>query len=660
MIKFLVLFLSLNLFECSSRIHISSNVNDVNNEISGPETPEISENTTRRRPSIISRLLSFVICGKDSVIIPDIYEGSPRHLNHLLELSELMEMDPFDPAQLRNQYVISEQRKAAVNGNDSLTNLPADLLYFILDFVPMKDLSKLRNVNRTSLVTYIAYSRYRFIKTLKSKIKSGFELLENSTRSADLLNQLRNPLARLQSAKTRINRNELMETPFRALSVPQEIMNGLGNELESATHLKQFIDSALVFYFHTDMLSFVDLLEAIAKGQIFNIENSLESINLTREELCHLACQRGAVCLVKTLLKSENQMTPVSIYSGSHISVVNGHFKLFKILLGHSDRDTLIQSKYLVGYLEEAVRKNRAEFVEFLFQAYPILSISETKCLKLCMRNKKPRIMQLILHHRNDRDFIHEFNSERSNILEYAAELNFTEAIEMICNYESGLSILRASPSPLRFAIGNDANDAVSLLISLMTRMGPLDQTYGQFQMTETLATALINSDIPALKLILAYLSSNSLKDFDHRIEQLGSSSNLVHFTIKQGMIEAFDVLLDHFEPSALDLVDHNGRNAFMVAAFFGKFDFAVKIARLRPVSIHGFDNEGNNSLHLLLSSDHPLELIKTFILTFKLNWVALNDAEVSAVDLFSRISNYFASEDRTQILRVISNYINK
>ena len=80
------------------------------------------------------------------------------------------------------------------------------------------------------------------------------------------------------------------------------------------------------------------------------------------------------------------------------------------------------------------------------------------------MRNKNARILQSILKYRNDRDFNEEFNSRGLDILEYAAGLNFIEAIEMIFNYESGLSILRASLSSLRFAIESDSSDAVLTL----------------------------------------------------------------------------------------------------------------------------------------------------------------------------------------------------
>ena len=643
-----VLVILWDLLECSNRIYVSSSSN-LNFE------PEI-----KRSNSILSRIFRWTICGYDSAIVPIEpvkLERDPFPENDLDELSSLMELDPFDLAKVSDQHGISKERRLTTNPKDLLSNLPDSLLDFIFEFLPQDDWKTMRGLNHNLLVIYICVSRSRFIKSLSPRIQSGFEILQESTLSASFLNQLELPLKMLLSNETRykgfgsINLNVAMSSP-RYLSTIEE-------SLDVTTNLKQLINFALQFYRYKDITAFLNLLEAVSKGRIFNLRSAPYEFGIVEGDLLFLACREGHLCLVKTLLRSGFKFDTPVIYSALSVCVSAGHFKVFQRMLQFSYRKSLIGAISIVGYLEESIKTQRVDFVKFLFENYPCLSKMESRCLSLCILVKNIHIMKLILKYRSDLDFFSDCEEIQMNMLEYAAKRNFFEAIALICDYESGLKLLRKSSSSIRFAIHFESDESIAILINLVTRYGSLDSVYNIKEILPLLVNSMLSSNLQALKLILNNLTSRFLQEFDTDIDELSSCKNIIHYAITKDAKQAFDAILDHFHPSALDMTDVYGKNAFMIAVESGKFYCARKIARINPNSIHKLDIYRNNALHILLKSDHSLDLIKTFAFAFELNWEAVNSDGQTPISLFYRISRRFTIEDRFRFYDIIAYCIN-
>ena len=539
-----------------------------------------------------------------------------------------MALDPFDLSKVNEQHQISTERQITGTASDKFSNLPSSLIGLIFEFIPPEDLHKLRELNRILLINCICMGRSRLILSLKPNIKNGFEILEATTHSADLLNQLECPLKDLlskESSQQSINANS----------------NATSLKLSKATDLKQFLIDALVFYSETDLNAFCDLLNIIAKGRLFSLDQTLlESFGIFLDILLHYSCKKGLLCLGKTLLGSGHRFSPSELYIGLMTCVSNGHTVLFKSILKYAGR---IEDKNLAEFLDEAVQKQNFEFVQLLFEHFPILSSIYSKCLYYCMDAKNLEIFAFIWQFRGDRD-LRLSTHYNLNLLEYAAAINFPEAIEIFCSCETGLNILTKTAFALRIAILSGSTEALKTLVYFISMIAHLDLVYDELEISALLKTAVVCSDHFALKLILNNLFSDNLKNFDfYHIEHLRQCKNLIHFTIEKDDKESFLALLDKFNPSSLDIVDSFGRNAFLVAAFHGKYDYAVLIAALRPNSIYTCDIFFNNALHLLLIQNHPSEVIKSFSNTFELDWRAVNANGISPRDYVkkNRASNF-------------------
>ena len=601
--------------------------------------------------SFISRFFNCRISGMRSVAVTE-----DKAHGDLFELSQLLRLDPFDEAQILEQYKISAKRHVVGTKIDRLSNLPTSLLDLIFEFIPQEDLHKMRELSRNLLLNYIISTRSRFIRSLTPKISSGFEIIHSSTHSVHFMNLLTRPLKLLLSEETRYRafkeNDNVVRYHYSHIS-PGRYRTSVAN-LAASTDLQQFLIHALLFYRNCDLDAFISLLDSLARGKIFNFDDQLlRHFQVGISIILLSACYQGYVCLAKVALRTSYRFSDIELHSYLIGSVITGHLNLLKVII---KRVVHIEKKDIITYLETAIKHERVDIVQFLFENFKKHLNKYWPCFFDCIKARNLQILKLILQYISPCEFNLVLSS--MNVLEFSAFEGFAEAIEIFCSYECGMSLLRKSPRPLRLAIDYGTDACVNTLIFFMSQLGPLDAVYQRSEFFYLIKSALIRSKHFILKFILANLNSKNWRDFYSDIGESEDKNNIIRYTIQEDDKESFDALLEHFGPSILNENDSFGRNAFLCAAFHGRFYYALHIAVLSNSSIFRRDKLGNNAFHLLLRNHSSPELIKLFATSFNINWYARNFDGVTPIDLFVEIEQLFSDEDKSSIYKSISESI--
>ena len=600
----------------------------------------------------VSRFFKWICCS--SAVIAPIDTVAPEVLNEEsvtirnyqdhTAFKDIMTLNPEDCDKINDQYKIAFNRSVYGSRNDRFSVLCSYLLLLISEFLQVKDIFTLRTVNRNLLLHHIIFSRFKLYRLLKPQISVGFNLLHESTLSASLL------LDPITNLLKRMDPNNCLNEDITSNSSLHYEVETFKETIRSTNNLKDFLFNGLYFLRRIDLVLFFELLEALVKSNIFEFNYFfLPKLKFSVHELFGFACRAGHLCIAKVLLeKAQSSIGENEIYSCLISSIENNHFVIFQLILDVISSNFNVEN--VKSLLTHSVLNERLEFVRFLFEQYSILALMPHRCLFVALHTKNIELINLILNARGDLDY-GRYSTYGLNVLEIAGKADSLEIMELLFQFPSAEYLLK-QPRSLRSSIKFKSFDCVKFLLSQFN--GEIDEFYGVNESSIFLTEAILSRDIEILKLLLSRIKTK-IYDEVCLIYDDGSTihTNTIQITIIRNFREGFEALIEHFGISALASTDLLGRNSFMVAMTSGFIYYIKRIAELYPESMNKHDSHRNNGLHLLLTLNPSLELIRE-VSKLEIDWRAINQSGKSPLELLNALIGSFPNEDFSDILNNI------
>lgn len=584
----------------------------------------------QRRPTIKSSTILPITIDEVGSVKATVFEN--RDIDRLVDFYDLMALNPFDREQVHNQREKNNQK-------DKLSSLPVEVLRYIIEFLDSKSVLNLRQVNRNLLISHIEGNRLELFSSLSGKISKNLDCLYKSTSSAYHLNSLNRPLKYLLIHDTRVIHQYIDILPGKVSNNDNvvEFIKNIEIEFDSVSGLDEFLLIALKFYRRTDLSAFLELLEAVLKGKIFNFGDIFDSLKIRVNDLLFYSCKYNFLCIGKSILKEEGMFDfdIADLYSGALSCLSSDYLSMFKIIIL-----TLSKTSFNHGILklliEKAVIHKRSEYLEEIFKLFSEITIPLSFCLFTAIEFDNLDMIKVILKYRGDSDF-EVNNDEGYNPIELAIRRNLPDAIELFSNYYGKFK--EKSLEAIKLAILWNSFDALKKFIEIIcsSENDFLDSIYLKSSICSFLNLTISSKNISALKLLLENISSKSLKkfyspEFDMKI--ILKDFNPLILSINLNFIDGLKVLIDHFGIEALNLKDQLGRNSFLYSLTVEDYNTSLLIADLNPRIINDIDKFGNNALHLLLNQNCPFDIIKTFADKYNFNWNQKNSNYLSPLDL--------------------------
>lgn len=623
---------------------------------------------------IFSRIFKWRICGRDievnpAVVIPierDFTAEETRFYSNLVVSSrddydtfqDLLTLDP------RNKNMLFHQMSQCnISGLDLLSNLCFDILNYITDFLNLESYLNLRMVNRMFLINQIETSRFKFYKSIGSKISSGFDNFHRSTLSASYFNSLEKPLHYLLSNENRtVTRYYYCKRLDGSISRSViEDVKEIQNKLDKVTNFIDFIMLSIHFYRRTDLSAFWELLEVLLKIEFINPAGFITYTGFEAEEILYRACQLGCLCIVKSLLNDRYVVTRLNLYSGAFTALESGHFKLFKFIILKLKKSSIIKQE-IDNLLEKAVSLDKVQFAQFLFDVFGFLSYSDSPILFFAIRNRNIEMTRMIISFKGVPTIYKCFYFDM-RALEIAAKFNFHEGIRYFLWIDDRIDLTLIA-SAIKVAIRFHSFEALQTLIEDVAAYNPLDDIYSKSFINVFLSTSITYRNEDAIKFILRKITYKSIDELGHDFENVHTSNiyfcNMIHYSIKCKFEQGLDALIEHFGIKSLEATDGLGRTPFLLAINYKSLYYAVKIAQLNPKSVMIPDIGGNTALHFMITSGYSLEFIKEISDLNLLCWETRNNSNLTPLDILETVKTKFPEKYVQELLNFLLESLNK
>jgi hypothetical protein len=622
---------------------------------------------------LLSQIFRWRICGSESgvnsaVVVPverefiveeiisrQHYDVSTEFNNNNNFLS-LLKLDPQNEEILLNQY---EQCK--ISKADQLSNLCLDLLNYVTDFLDFDSNLNLRAANRRFLLNQIERSRIEFYQVTAPKISGGFDICHKSTLSASYFNRLERPLHHLLwKEKRKIVRFYYYRRLNGSLrrGVVTDIEE-IGRNLDKVTKFIEFLNLSISFYRRTDLKAFWELIEALLKTRMLPITNFIDCVGFKSEFIFFNACRLGHLCIIKALFNDSKEVIELDLHNGVLAALSFGHLKVFKLIIMKM-KEFRFNDWVFTDLLEKTVLNSEIEFTEFLLKSFDHFVLSDSSILSFAIRNRNLKMLELIISYGGNH-FISNYFCFNLSAFELAAKFNFFEGIAYFLRIGSDQIDSSLIAAAIKLAIQSHAHESVKVLIEEVTRTNPLNEIYSKQTLSELLSASISYLNIDAMKIILERINSRSIDEIGLVfVNRQTATCNLIHYAVKFDFKPGFDLLISHFGIEALEETDGLGRTPFLLAVSSKNLYFALKIAELNPKSVMIPDLNGDTALHLMISSDFPLEFIKPISSLNLLRWDAQNHSLLTPFDILDSIKRRFPGKNFDDVDEFLFNCLNE
>ena len=449
-----------------------------------------------------------------------------------------------------------------------LLDLCDDALVSITEFLDPKSVLQLRLASKTLNLYFVLTNRNNLKRSLSPQIKTGFECLDNCTASAYYFCNLRTRLSHLLK---------------------------LG-QFETCTDFLDFLNMSLHYYYNNDLIAFWELIEVSLKSHLLDYVKFNRKFPFEINYKVKIACELNLLCFGKALV-GYHAIKSEFLADGCIICITKGYITLFKLLATElSQRNPSSISEHAQNILATATQLEKLNFVLLIFDLLPVSPRANSASLYIAISLKNLELTRVLMD--RDLDFSVTLSNSALNFMEWAVKYDFIEAIRLLSNNRFGVNYFLCTTA-LKVAVYYKSHNALFFILQLLSVDNvPIDQIYSKDAIANLFMDCLTQNNTFALIMLLDVFSSTDIEDFKVFYENVNENNetiayycNILHFSIRIGNEDGFEVLVTHFETDSLKTISHLGENTYLLATKCGNNYMVNRIAEWCPELAHSNDN---------------------------------------------------------------------